>query len=123
MSKPNPTNKSKDKEKYKAYSNDRPTTLERLLEYLEVQTWLKTVSEETGKQYLRILGKFCEFSGKTPKQLILERDKELKNPDPNSRTGIRDLVLDFRRYLEKEGYAQKRLTHGMEQLEVSLLAC
>lgn len=77
--------------------------------YIEIQTWLKTVSPITRRGYLNALKKFCEFSGRNPKQLILERDKETKSPDPNSRTGIRDLVLDFREYLEKEGYAPKTI--------------
>jgi len=37
------------------------------------------------------------------------RDKEIKNPDPNSRTGIRDLILDFREHLEREKYAPKTI--------------
>jgi len=75
----------------------------------EVQTWLKTISPSTRMGYLIALRKFCGFSGKDPRQLILERDAELKNPEPNSRTGIRDLVLDFREYLEREGYAPKSI--------------
>lgn len=77
--------------------------------FSEVQTWLKTVSPSTRSGYLSALKKFCEFSGKNPKQLILDRDKEIKNLDPNLRTGIRDLVLDFREYLKKEGYAPKTI--------------
>ena len=53
--------------------------------------------------------KFCEFCKKNPRQLILDRDREIKNPEPNSRTGIRNLVLDFREYLEREGYAPKTI--------------
>jgi hypothetical protein len=45
---------------------------------------------------------FCEFAGKTPSELIKIRDNEVRNSDPSSRTLIRDLVLDFRAYLEKE---------------------
>jgi len=94
---------SKDKEKYKPFSKKW------LLQFREVQTWLKTVSDRSQTQYLYALRYFCEFCRKTPKQLILERDKELRNSDPNSRTGIRDLILDFRKYLEKEGYAPKSI--------------
>ena len=75
----------------------------------EVQTWLKTVSPSTRKGYLIALKKFCGFCGKSPRQLILERDSEIKNSEPNSRTGVRDLVLDFRECLEKEGYAPKTI--------------
>lgn len=80
-----------------------------MLKFREVQTWLRTVSERSGKQYLHALKNFCNFCGKNPRQLILERDNEIRNKDPNSRTGIRDLILDFRKYLEKEGYAPKSI--------------
>jgi hypothetical protein len=88
----------------------------RLEDYAEVQTWLKTVSPSTRPNYLAALKKLCEFCGKNPKQLILERDEEIKNPDPNSRTAIRDLVLDFREYLEKEGYAPKSIRNPHSSL-------
>ena len=38
-----------------------------------------------------------------------KRDAELKNDDHNNRTGIRDLILDFREYMEKEQYAGKTI--------------
>lgn len=70
-----------------------------------MQTWLKTVSEKTGHWYAVVLRRFCEFSGKNPSELIRQRDLELKQTDPNGRTGIRDLILDYRAYLEKEEYS------------------
>lgn len=73
--------------------------------YDEVQTWLKTVSERTRHWYAVVLRRFCEFSGKNPSELIRQRDLELKQTDPNGRTGIRDLILDYRAYLEKEEYS------------------
>ena len=82
---------------------------EELRKYQEVQTWLKTVSKSSVPLYLNALAKFCEFTGKNPKELILMRDKEIRNPDPNARTQVRDLILDFREYLEKEGYAPKTI--------------
>ena len=86
MKRTNPTNESKNKEKYKTFSQ------EWLLKFREVQTWLKTVSDKSQKQYLHALKYFCEFCRKTPKQLILERDREIRNSDPNTRTGTRDLI-------------------------------
>ena len=77
--------------------------------YREVQTWLRAVSEKTGPLYLSALRKFCEFSRKQPDELIELRDKELKSSDHNSRTEIRDMILDFRTYLEKEEYAPKTI--------------
>jgi integrase len=103
-----PTVKGKGKGKYKIFRNDR-FSLEKLKKYKEIQTWLRTVSESSRIQYLHALRNFCEFCGKNPKELILMRDKEIRNPDPNTRTGVRDLVLDFRVYLEKEGYAPKTI--------------
>ena len=63
-----------------------------LREYKEVQTWLKTIGKSSVNLYLNALKKFCEFSGKNPCELILLRDKETRNSDPNSRTGVRDLI-------------------------------
>ena len=93
-----PTKKNKVKEKYKD-----------LLKFKEVQTWIKTISRSSVAIYLNSLKKFCEFSGKNPKELILIRDREIRDPNPNNRTIIRDLILDFREYLEKEGYAPKTI--------------
>lgn len=103
MQKTNPTKKSKIKEEFKSFS------VKQLLEFKEVQTWLRTVSESSARRYLYAFRNFCEFCRKNPGQLILQRDREIRNPDPNSRTGIRDLVLDFRKYLEKENYAPKTI--------------
>jgi integrase len=103
-----PTIRNEENKEYKTCGN-RKLALRKLQEHPEVQTWLRTVSNKSGKLYLKILEKFCEFCEKTPQELILDRDKEIKNPDPNSRTGVRDLILDFRTYLEKEEYAPKTI--------------
>lgn len=79
-----------------------------LEKFQEVQTWLKTVSPITAKGYLKALSEFCNWCGKDPRQLILERDKEKNNPDPNKRVGTRNLILDFRKFLEKK-YAPKTI--------------
>ena len=97
------------KKNHMIFSNVPGLNVSELEQYQEVQTWLKTISKSSRRPYLLALKKFCEFSGKTPKELILERDREIKNPDPNNRTGIRDLIFDFRRYLEKEQYAPKTI--------------
>jgi len=49
MKRNNPTKESKVKEKYKAFSEKQ------LLEYSELQTWLRTVSEGTSKLYIKCL--------------------------------------------------------------------
>jgi len=78
-----------------------------LLEFLEVQTWLKNIGQSSHPTYLSALQKFCGWCGKNPHDLIMERDRETKSDDPNKRNGIRDLILDFRHHLEKEEYAPK----------------
>ncbi len=103
MKEPNPTLNNKKFSGYKSFQ------IEKLKQFPEVQTWLKTISESSRRPYLLALKKFCEFSGKTPQELILARDREIKNPDPNNRTGMRDLILDFRSYLEMEQYAPKTI--------------
>jgi len=89
--------------RYKTFSK------EELQEFTEVQTWLKTISSQSSVIYLNAHKKFCEWCGKDPHELILQRDKELKNDDTNNRTGIRDLLLDFRRHLEHTGLAPKTI--------------
>ena len=100
--------KDREKGKYKTFVTEK-FSLEKLQEYEEVKTWLKTVSESSRRLYLHALRHFCEFCNKDPKELIFMRDKEIRNPDPNSRSGVRNLILDFREYLEKEGYAPKTI--------------
>ena len=59
--------------RYKSFSKKQ------LQEYQEVETWLKTISSQSGVIYLNALKKFCEWCGKNPQELILQRDRELKN--------------------------------------------
>lgn len=80
-------------------------TKEDLKKFEEVKIWLRTVSESTKSSYLGALKKFCNFTGKNPHQLIIDRDEEMDNSDPTKRNRTKSLVLDFRKYLEKEGYA------------------
>jgi len=94
---------NEERSSYKSFSKDQ------LQEFIETQTWLKTISSQSGVIYLNALKKFCEWCGKNPQELILQRDRELKNDDPNDRTGIRDLVLDFRHHLEHVGLAPKTI--------------
>ena len=89
--------------RYKSFSKNQ------LKEYQEVETWLKTISLQSSVIYLNALKRFCEWCGKDPHELIFQRDKELKNDDPNNRTGIRDLLLDFRHHMEHIGMAPKTI--------------
>ena len=46
-----------------------------LEEFVEVQTWLKTIGKSSVGLYLNALKKFCEFSRRNPHELIIMRDK------------------------------------------------
>lgn len=96
-----PRAENKDADSYKVLSK------EELLEFTEVQTWLKNVGQSSHPVYLSALQKFCGWCGKNPHDMILERDREIKCDDPNKRNGIRDLILDFRRHLENQDYSPK----------------
>lgn len=98
---------NKEASSYKYFSKNQ------LKEYQEIETWLKTISLQLSVIYLNALKRFCEWCGKNPRELIFQRDRELKNDDPNDRTGIRDLVLDFRHHLEHRVWLRRRLTAMM----------
>ena len=89
---------------YKTFSS------EQLKEFVEVQTWLKNVSPGSIKVYLRALWMFCNWCEKSPHELIMQRDKEIRIADPNNRTEIRDLLLDFRSHLEHISLAPKTIS-------------
>jgi integrase len=89
--------------RYKSFSKNQ------LQEFQEVETWLKNIGLSSHNVYLSALRKLCSWYGKDPHELILQRDQELKSDDPIMRNGIRDMVLDFRHYLEDQGYAPKTI--------------
>lgn len=65
---------------YKSYENKK-IALQKLQEYPEVQTLLKTIGKSSAGLYLKAIKKFCDFSGKNPHDLIMMRDKETRNPN------------------------------------------
>lgn len=97
-------NRNKEGSSYKVFSK------EQLKEFREVQTWLKTITPQSAHVYIGALKRFCEWCRKDPHELILQRDQELKNDDPISRTGCRDLLFDFRHHLEHVGLAPKTIS-------------
>jgi hypothetical protein len=97
-----PRDKIKD-DSYKTFSNKK------LEEYTEVQTWLKNIGKSSRNVYLPALRRFCNWCGKNPHKLIIDRDQEVHSNDPLNRNKTRDLLLDFRQYLEKRGYAPKTI--------------
>jgi integrase/recombinase XerD len=99
----------KPQEKDNAIRDYKTFSKEQLQEYAEVQTWLKTIGESSKNYYLLSLQGFCTWCGKNPHELIMQRDKEIKSDKPSERNNTRDLITDYRKYLEKQGYAPKTI--------------
>ncbi|MFO8078237.1 MAG: phage integrase N-terminal SAM-like domain-containing protein, partial [Thermoplasmatota archaeon] len=89
---------------YKTFSKTQ------LKKYPEVITWLKNISAKSHPVYLRALQRFCNWHGKNPRELIVQRDQELHHENPNERHQTRDLLLDFRHHLEHTGLAPKTIS-------------
>jgi len=60
----------------------------------------RTRSEGTAKIYLWHLKRFCEWSGKTPQQLVAEHSEDLKSHDESVRRRHEELVTQYFAYLE-----------------------
>ena len=104
--------KCKENEKKPESLAEQLFTEKQLLQNSKVQSWLKTVSERTRTGYLNALTKFCNFTKKSPDELINERHKEILDTNLDETNGIRDSVLDFRKHLEKQKSAPKTIhTH------------
>jgi len=88
---------------YKVFSKKQ------LNEYPEVKTWLKNVGLSSYNVYMFALQKLCNWCGKDPHELIIDRDQEIKSDEPIKRNGTRDLIIDFRHLLESQGYAPKTI--------------
>jgi len=89
--------------RYKSFSKKQLTAFQ------EVETWLKNIGQSSHNVYLSALRKLCDWCGKDPHELILQRDQEIRSDDPIKRNGVRDLILDFRHHLESQGYAPKTI--------------
>ena len=89
---------------YKTFSKTQ------LKKFPEVKTWLKNISAKSHPVYLRALQRFCNWHGKNPRELIIQRDQELHHENPNERHHTRDLILDFRHHLEHTGLAPKTIS-------------
>ena len=81
--------------------------------YSSVRRWLDSVassgirSATTEKNYLIVLGQFCEFARKTPDELIEERREHLKSTDEMVRMQHEELLRRWQIFLEsKRGLAR-----------------
>jgi integrase/recombinase XerD len=80
-----------------------------LQNYLEVGSWLNTVSKSSQSYYIRAIELFCNWIGKNPSELINERNQEVKSDNPIDRNNTRDMLIEFRKELEKMEYAPKSI--------------
>jgi integrase len=63
------------------------------------------ISESTKTTFLIFIEKFCNFTGKTPDELIAERMKDWKSDDIFTKRRHEELVTKFAQHLRQEGYA------------------
>lgn len=105
----NSTNKIKNKEDNKRIGQNSLQEIDDYLQYPEVQSWLKTVSSGTANSYLKTIKEFCSWCGKDPHQLIMGRDLERNISEPLKRIATKNLILDFRKYLERKSCAPKTI--------------
>jgi integrase/recombinase XerD len=98
-----PRYKSNIENGYKCFSRKE------LYGYQEVDSWLKTISKSSRNYYIRTIEVFCNWCGRDPHTLIINRDKEVKSDNPIDRNNTRDLIIDFRKYLESLDYAPKSI--------------
>jgi len=71
------------------------------LEHREVQEWLEAVTERatTRKNYIRAMGRFMDFTGWTPKQMLEIKQQGLKQGNP--RTEVESKIVAFLRQLQR----------------------
>ena len=67
---------------YKCFSKKK------LQNYLEVGSWLNTVSKSSQSYYIRAIELFCNWCGKNPSELINERNQEVKSDNPRHRVSV-----------------------------------
>ena len=71
------------------------------LEHREVQEWLEAVTERatTRKNYIRAMGRFMDFTGWTPKQMLEIKQQGLKQGNP--KTEVESKIVAFLRQLQR----------------------
>jgi integrase len=73
-----------------------------------VRRWFQQISakENTRKNYLSAINKFCSFTGKTPKQLLTEADDEERDGVKMRDRNVKMYILDFKDHLDEQGLAE-----------------
>ena len=69
------------------------------------QSELATREECTKQRYQQYFNEFLSFVGKTPDELIVQRQQDLLNPDRKIQRRIESLLLAFLAKKKAEGYA------------------
>src|SRR4030043_975986 len=67
----------------------------------------KTGSIKTQLEYAYRLRRFCDWAKKTPSQLIVEREEQLKGKTKQEREKTEDLVNDFFQFQSKPHEGEK----------------
>jgi integrase len=101
---------------------DVPERAEALLKFESVQRWLSYVAAErfgerasTNHTYLRFLEEFCSFAGKSPDELIAERQRQLKSTDEMEQRKHEETAMSFINFLVQE----RRLAPGSAKLALA----
>jgi len=73
------------------------------LQYEEVKEWLDAVTEKswTRRSYLRAIGRFIEWTGLTPKQMLEIKASGLK--EGKMKTELESRIVEFIRTMQREG--------------------
>lgn len=76
-------------------------------EYQEVTDWIDTLnpSPNTEKNYLLAIKVFCEWTGKTPGELLFEAEDEIRKGTLMRQRNIKRYLVGFRKMLQEKGYA------------------
>ena len=69
------------------------------------QSELATREEGTKQRYQQYFNEFLSFVGKTPDELIVQRQQDLLNPDRKIQRRIESLLLAFLAKKKSDGYA------------------
>lgn len=72
-----------------------------------VANWLLSIdaSTNTERNYLQAIKAFCEFTGKTPDELILEAEQEVKSGLLMRQRHIKTYLISFKKSLQDKGLA------------------
>lgn len=72
---------------------------------LTVDKWKTALGESGGwRSYCWALKKYCEFTGKTPDQLIAERDREVISESKEERIKADNTVIEFYQWMRSQKY-------------------